>query len=86
MMTPYDKLKSLPHAEKYLKPDITFKQLDAIAKKPTLTLGGSYKRLAPSCSIQSLVKLQRPHENHLHAATFQAHLWIGIYCKNGFSS
>jgi len=33
MMTPYDKLKSLPHAEKYLKPDITFKQLDAIAKK-----------------------------------------------------
>jgi hypothetical protein len=62
-----------------IKPDITFKQLDAIAKKPTLTLGGSYKRLAPSCSIQSLVKLQRPHENHLHAATFQAHLWIGIY-------
>jgi len=33
MMTPYDKLKSLPHAEKYLKPEVTFKQLDAIAKK-----------------------------------------------------
>jgi hypothetical protein len=33
MMTPYDKLKSLPHAEKYLKPGMTFKQLDAIAKK-----------------------------------------------------
>jgi len=33
MMTPYDKLKSLPHAEKYLKPEMTFKQLDAIAKK-----------------------------------------------------
>jgi len=32
-MTPYDKLKSLPHAEKYLKPEVTFKQLDAIAKK-----------------------------------------------------
>ncbi len=33
MMTPYDKLKSLPHAEEYLKPDITFKQLDAMAEK-----------------------------------------------------
>jgi len=33
MMTPYDKLKSLPHAEKYLKPGITYKQLDAMAKK-----------------------------------------------------
>jgi len=33
MMTPYDKLKSLPDAATYLKPDITFKQLEAIAKK-----------------------------------------------------
>jgi len=33
MMTPYDKLKSLSHAEEYLKPDITFKQLDAMAEK-----------------------------------------------------
>ncbi len=33
MMTPYDKLKSLPHAEQYLKPDITFKQLDTMAEK-----------------------------------------------------
>jgi len=32
-MTPYDKLKSLPNAGKYLKPRMTFKQLDAIAKK-----------------------------------------------------
>ncbi|RCN57173.1 DDE-type integrase/transposase/recombinase [Acidiferrobacter thiooxydans] len=31
MMTPYDKLKSLPEAHQYLKPGITFKQLDAIA-------------------------------------------------------
>jgi len=31
MMTPYDKLKSLPNAEQYLKTGITFKQLDAIA-------------------------------------------------------
>jgi hypothetical protein len=31
MMTPYEKLKSLPHAEAYLKPGTTFKQLDDIA-------------------------------------------------------
>ncbi len=31
MMTPYDKLKSLPKAHHHLKPGITFKQLDAIA-------------------------------------------------------
>ncbi|MCZ6803276.1 MAG: hypothetical protein O7D86_04900 [Proteobacteria bacterium] len=30
MMTPYDKLKSLPNAKQYLKP-VTFEQLDAIA-------------------------------------------------------
>jgi len=33
MMTPYDKLKSLPQAEQYLKPGTTFKQLDTVAKK-----------------------------------------------------
>ncbi len=31
MMTPYEKLKSLPGAGGYLKPNVTFKQLDAIA-------------------------------------------------------
>ena len=31
MMTPYDKLKSLSKANCYLKPDVTFEQLDAIA-------------------------------------------------------
>lgn len=30
-MTPYDRLKSLPDAEKYLKPGITFEMLDKIA-------------------------------------------------------
>jgi len=33
MMTPYEKLKSLPDAEQYLRPEITFKALDAIATK-----------------------------------------------------
>lgn len=31
MMTPYDKLKSLPDAEKYLKTDVTFEILDKVA-------------------------------------------------------
>lgn len=31
MMTPYDKLKSLPGADRYLKPGVTFERLDAIA-------------------------------------------------------
>ena len=31
MMTPYDKLKSLPEADQYLKPGISFQRLDAIA-------------------------------------------------------
>ncbi len=31
MMTPYEKLKSLPLAERYLKPAMTFQQLDAQA-------------------------------------------------------
>jgi len=33
MMTPYDKLKSLPNAETFLKPGISFQQLDEIAMK-----------------------------------------------------
>ena len=32
MMTPYDKLRSLPAAEQYLRPGIRFEQLDAIAQ------------------------------------------------------
>lgn len=35
MSTPYDKLKSLPDAAQYLKPGITFEQLDAIAASST---------------------------------------------------
>ena len=31
MMTPYEKLKSLPGSATFLKPGTTFKQLDAIA-------------------------------------------------------
>ena len=30
LMTPYDKLKSLPNAHRFLKPGMTFEQLDAL--------------------------------------------------------
>jgi len=33
MMTPYDKLKSLPHADQYLKPNQSFQWLDALANR-----------------------------------------------------
>jgi len=33
MMTPYDKLKSLPNAEQHLKPSISFQWLDALANR-----------------------------------------------------
>ena len=32
-MTPYEKLKSLPDAEQYLKPVISFKKLDEFAEE-----------------------------------------------------
>ena len=35
MMTPYEKFKSLPRPSQYLKPGMTFKQLDAFAQKMT---------------------------------------------------
>ncbi len=31
MMSPYDKLKSLPDSEKYLKPGVSFATLDLVA-------------------------------------------------------
>ena len=34
-MTPFDKLKSLPQAKKYLKPHVTFEVLEAQAMKMT---------------------------------------------------
>ncbi len=35
MMTPYDKLKSLPNSEKYLKPGLSFAILDLVVMEMT---------------------------------------------------
>ncbi|BBJ23571.1 hypothetical protein [Candidatus Nitrotoga sp. AM1P] len=50
MMTPYEKLKSIPGASEYLKEDVTFKQLDAQAAKMSdndaaLALNNARKKL-----------------------------------------
>lgn len=50
MMTPYEKLKSIPEASEYLKEDVAFKQLDAQAAKMSdndaaLALNNARKKL-----------------------------------------
>ncbi|WP_206743851.1 hypothetical protein, partial [Acidithiobacillus thiooxidans] len=40
MMTPYDKLKSLPQAESYLKPGVTFEILDQLAYQRAIVKSG----------------------------------------------
>ena len=57
--TPYDKFKSLPDVSRYLKPDITFEQLDALAAKMSdndaaLALNNARKKLFKD--ISALVK------------------------------
>ena len=57
--TPYEKLKSLPKAEQYLKPEIAFVQLDQIAKRMSDTewaskMGAAKSKLLRSCKIESL--------------------------------
>ena len=59
MKTPYDKFKSLPDASHYLKPDITFEQLDALATKMSdndaaLALNNARKKLFKD--ISALIK------------------------------
>jgi len=55
MQTPYEKLKSLPKASQYLKQDVTFKQLDAIASMMSdndaaLALNNARKKLFQAIS------------------------------------
>jgi transposase InsO family protein len=56
--TPYEKLKSLPEAEQYLKPNLGFVQLDKIAKSMSDTawakrMGAAKAKLLRSCKIES---------------------------------
>jgi len=60
MMTPYDKLKSLPNADQYLKPGITFKQLDAIAYAISDNEAAKRLKQAKSELFQTINRAQNP--------------------------
>jgi transposase InsO family protein len=60
MMTPYDKLKSLPHAEQYLKPDITFAQLDDIAMQHSDNEAARLMNEARTILFRSINTAQQP--------------------------
>ena len=56
MMTPYEKLKSLPNAEQYLKLGINFKELDIVAKKETDLEAAKKAKIAREKLFQSFNK------------------------------
>ena len=60
MMTPYDKLKSLPDACQYLKPDVSFQQLDAIADATSDNDAARHLNEARAELFRSINKTQQP--------------------------
>jgi hypothetical protein len=63
--TPYEKLKSLPHAEQYLKANLAFAQLDQAASLVSDTecakrMGAAKGKLLRACKIES------PFPPHFH--------------------
>ena len=57
--TPYEKLKSLPQAEKFLKPGISFKQLDRRAGQMSDTEAARKMRQAKAALLRA-VKVEAP--------------------------
>jgi len=60
LMTPFDKLKSLPQASQYLKPGITFKQLDDIAMQHSDNEAARLLNEARATLFRSINKAQKP--------------------------
>jgi hypothetical protein len=60
MMTPYDKLKSLPGAADFLKPGITFQALDAVALSISDNDAARALNQARDKLFLSIYKAQRP--------------------------
>lgn len=54
LMTPYEKLRSLPNAETFLKPSISFEQLDAIAYAQSDNTAARRLQLARAALFQSI--------------------------------
>jgi hypothetical protein len=53
-MTPYEKLRSLPKAETFLKPGISFEQLDAIALAESDNTAARRLQRARAALLQSI--------------------------------
>lgn len=60
MMTPYEKLKSLPEASRYLKPGLSFEQLDAIAYRISDNEAARRLNQARATLFHSINKAQTP--------------------------
>ena len=60
MMTPYEKLKSLPNSHHYLKPGLTFKQLDADASAMSDNDAARHLNQARARLFRSINKTQQP--------------------------
>jgi len=58
-MTPYEKLKSLPQAEKFLKPGIRLESLERRARRMSDTASGQKMRQAKAVLLRA-VKLESP--------------------------
>jgi len=76
MMAPYDKLKSLPDAEGYLKHGVSFSAMDKIAL--AITDNQSADRLQKARRL--LFKtIDEPRVNQFGDSIVQAHFIIGKY-------
>ena len=60
LMTPYDKLKSLPDAARYLKPGMTFQQLDDIAMQCSDNEAAKHLNEAKAQLFRSINTSQQP--------------------------
>ncbi len=60
VMTPYEKLRSLPGADGFLKPDITFEQLDAVAHATTSLEAAQEVQRARKALFQLIAKTLNP--------------------------
>jgi hypothetical protein len=60
MTTPYEKLKSLPEANQYLKPGVTFAKLDALAYAISDNAAARRLNEARSTLFRSINQTQQP--------------------------
>ena len=67
--TPYEKLKSLPNAERFLKPGVTFADLDVVPTRcPISRRTAARTGRGTSCSAPSAAPFPRPRERTGHRA------------------